>query len=49
MRSARRRKGAGVDEVPLWGWVVGVIAALGAVGVGFNIKELRRYLKIRKM
>jgi hypothetical protein len=39
-----------MDEgIPLWGWVVGVLAALGAIGVGFNIKELRRYLKIRKM
>jgi hypothetical protein len=39
-----------MDEgIPLWGWVLGAFAALAAVGVGFNIKELRRYLKIRKM
>jgi Family of unknown function (DUF6893) len=39
-----------MDEgIPVWGWVVGALAALVAVGVGFNVKELRRYLKIRKM
>jgi Family of unknown function (DUF6893) len=38
-----------MDEVPVWGWVAGAFAALAAVGLAFNMKELRRYLKIRKM
>jgi hypothetical protein len=38
-----------MDEFPAWGWVVGGLAALAAVGMAFNVKELRRYLKIRKM
>jgi hypothetical protein len=31
------------------GWLASGVVALLAVGVGLNFRELRRYLKIRKM
>ena len=38
-----------MDEMPWWGWALLALGALGAIGMGANVRELRRYLKIRKM
>jgi hypothetical protein len=32
-----------------WGWVSGAAAVIVAAGVAANARELKRYLRIRKM
>jgi hypothetical protein len=38
-----------MDDMPWWGWALLALGAVGVLGAGANVRELRRYLKIRKM